>query len=142
MKTQQTADALSAKLRQHRLHIPGLAARQDSIVLGDVTVTTADHLALLLGAPAQQVQRNLDQWPEAQQLMRRLGAAFRTVTGGGFLDLYFHHDCVRCDSDAALTLGPIGPREAELLLSAIQTREATTQHPPTTRSTHARRSDD
>lgn len=105
--------------------------------LGDVTVTTADRLASLLGAPARDVERNLEEWPEARQVMRRLGAAFRAATGGGFLDLYFHHDCIRCDSDAALTLGPIKLPEAQRLLSSLsrtaspsaRTREATAHQP-------------
>ncbi|MEV0780912.1 hypothetical protein [Streptomyces sp. NPDC050428] len=99
----ETADGLRAALRAHGLDVPGLCVEQDKVGLGDITVTTADRLARLLGAPAQPVERNLEEWPEAPQVMRRLGAAFKTATGGGFLDLYFHHDCVRCDRDAART---------------------------------------
>ncbi|MFC8076158.1 hypothetical protein ACFUN8_11550 [Streptomyces sp. NPDC057307] len=129
----ETADALRAALREHGLDLPGLSVEQGKVSLGDVTATTADRLARLLGAPVQKVERNLAEWPEAQQVMRRLGAAFRTATGGGFLDLYFHHDCVRCDRDAALTLGPINQHDAQRLLSSLsrgaspsgQTREAT-----------------
>lgn len=93
---------------------------QDSISLGDITVTTADRLARLLGAPEQQVERNLEEWPEARQVMRRLGAAFNAVTGGGFLDLYFHPDCVRCDRDAVVTPGPINAPEARRLLDCLR----------------------
>ncbi|TXL90456.1 hypothetical protein [Streptomyces sp. IB2014 016-6] len=130
-------DALRTALRTHGLHVPGLSVEQGAVHLGDVTVTTADRLARLLGAPVQETRRNLDEWPEARLVMRRLGAAFKTVTGGGFLDLYFHHDCVRCDRDAAVTLSPISLREAQRLLSALsrtaslpsETREATAHQP-------------
>ncbi|WP_405798226.1 hypothetical protein [Streptomyces sp. NBC_01506] len=127
----QTAEALRTALREHGLDVPGLTVEQGKVALGDVTVTTADRLARLLGAPAQTVRRNLTEWPEAQQVMRRLGAAFKAVTDGGFLDLYFHHDCVRCDSDAALTLSPISLPEAQHVLSSLsgQTREATAHEP-------------
>ncbi|MFC8825326.1 hypothetical protein ACFT9I_08215 [Streptomyces sp. NPDC057137] len=118
----ETADALRAAMRGHDLDVPSLSVEQDRVDLGDITVTTADRLAHLLGAPAQGVERNLTEWPEAQQVMRRLGAAFKTATGGGFLDLYFHHDCIRCDSDAALTLGPISLPEAQRLLSSLSRR--------------------
>ena len=129
----ETADALRAAMREHDLDVPGLSVEQGRVSLGDVTVTTADRLAHLLGAPVQKVERNLAEWPEARQVMRRLGAAFKAATGGGFLDLYFHHDCVRCDRDAAVTLGPIKLTEAQQLVSSLlrratlpgQTREAT-----------------
>lgn len=134
----ETADALRAALREHDLNVPGLSVEQGRVDLGDVTVTTADRLAHLLGAPARRVERSLTEWPEAQQVMRRLGAAFKAATGGGFLDLYFHHDCIRCDSDSAITLSPISLPEAQLLLSSLsrtaslsaQKREATTHQPP------------
>ncbi|MFD4111829.1 hypothetical protein ACFWSJ_00025 [Streptomyces niveus] len=92
---------------------------QNRISLGDITVATADRLARLLGAPEPQVERNLEEWPEARQVMRRLGAAFRVVTGGGFLDLYFHPDCVRCDRDAVVAAGPINAPEARRLVSRL-----------------------
>ncbi|WP_329383403.1 hypothetical protein [Streptomyces sp. NBC_01716] len=133
----ETADALRTALRDHGLDLPGLSVEQDRIRLGDITVTTADRLARLLGAPVQPVVRNLEEWPEARQVMRRLGSAFRTVTEGSFLDLYFHHDCVRCDRDAAMALGPIQLPEAQRLLSHLsgmassprRTREATAHQP-------------
>ncbi|WP_405442406.1 hypothetical protein [Streptomyces niveus] len=112
----ETADALRETLRAHGLDVPDLSAEQDSISLGDITVATADRL---LGAPEPQVERNLEEWPETRQVMRRLGAAFRLATGGGFLDLYFHPDCVRCDRDAVVALGPIKLPDAQRLLSAL-----------------------
>lgn len=118
-RLRETADALRTVLRDHGVDLTGLSVEQDRISLGDIGVTTADRLARLLGAPVQPVVRNLEEWPEARQVMRRLGAAFRAATGGGFLDLYFHHDCVRCDSDAALTLGPITPAQAQRLTSRL-----------------------
>ncbi|WP_329033538.1 hypothetical protein OIE71_13875 [Streptomyces sp. NBC_01725] len=133
----ETTDALRTALRDHGLDVPGLSAGQDEVDLGDVTVTTADRLAHLLGAPVREVERNSDEWAEARQVMRRLGAAFKAVTDGGFLDLYFHHDCIRCDRDSAVTLSPISLREAQRLLSSLsrkaslsaQTREATAHQP-------------
>ncbi|MFE4493026.1 hypothetical protein ACFRKD_11270 [Streptomyces niveus] len=115
----ETADALRDTLRAHGLDLPDLSVEHDSISLGDITVATADRLARLLGAPDSQVERNLEGWPEARQVMRRLGAAFRAATGGGFLDLYFHPDCVRCDRDAAVTLAPIKLTEARRLVSRL-----------------------
>ncbi|MFE9296516.1 hypothetical protein [Streptomyces niveus] len=115
----ETADALRDTLRAHGLDVPGLSVEHDSISLGDITAATADRLARLLGAPEPQVERNLEEWPETRQVMRRLGAAFRVATGGGFLDLYFHPDCVRCDRDAVVALGPIKLPDAQRLLSAL-----------------------
>ncbi|MFI6081547.1 hypothetical protein ACIBBB_11335 [Streptomyces sp. NPDC051217] len=119
---QETTDTLRAAFRQHDLAVPGLSVVRGKVELGEVTVPTADRLACLLGAPAQTVERNLEEWPEVRQVMRRLGAAFAAVTGGGFLDLYFHHDCVRCDSDAALALSPIDAQAARGLLAALRSR--------------------
>ncbi|WP_405613909.1 hypothetical protein [Streptomyces sp. NBC_01508] len=140
----QTADALRTALRERGLDVPGLTVEQGRIALGDITVTTADRLARLLGAPVRRVERHLEEWPEARQVMRRLGAAFAAATGGGFLDLYFHHDCVRCDSDAALTLSPISLPEAQHLLSSLRPNARGYGAPTarTMRSIHARRSDD
>ncbi|MEV8352414.1 hypothetical protein ACFVTT_04455 [Streptomyces niveus] len=115
----ETADALRTTLRAHGLDVPGLSVEQDRISLGDITVTTADRLARLLGAPEPQVERNLEEWPEARQVMRRLGAAFRAATGGGFLDLYFHPDCVRCDRDAVVAAGSVNAPEARRLVSRL-----------------------
>lgn len=117
---QETTDALRAAFRQHYLAVPGLSVVGGTVELGEVTVATADRLACLLGAPAMRVERNLEEWPEVRQVMRRLGAAFTAVTGGSFLDLYFHHDCIRCDSDAALTLSPIDAQAARGLLAALR----------------------
>ncbi|MFD6989175.1 SAP domain-containing protein [Streptomyces sp. NPDC059943] len=50
----ETTDELRTALRAHGLDVPGLRAEQGSIDLGDVTVTTADRLAHLLGAPVQE----------------------------------------------------------------------------------------
>lgn len=125
MNPATTTDALRTALRTHGLDVPGLSGEQDSISFGDITVTTADRLARLLGAPEQHVERNLEEWPEARQVMRRLGAAFNAVTGGGFLDLYFHPDCVRCDRDAVVTPGPIKAPEARRLLAFLRTVEGT-----------------
>ncbi|MFD4700948.1 hypothetical protein [Streptomyces niveus] len=119
---QEITEALRAAFRQHGLDVPGLSVALDKVELGEVTVPTADRLARLLGAPAQTTERNLEEWPEVRQVMRRLGAAFAAVTGGGFLDLYFHHDCVRCDSDAALALSPIDAQAARGLLAALRSR--------------------
>ncbi|WP_329079684.1 hypothetical protein [Streptomyces niveus] len=119
---QETTDALRAASRQHGLDVPGLSAVGGKVELGEVTVATADRLARLLDAPVQTAERNLEEWPEVRQVMRRLGAAFTAVTGGGFLDLYFHHDCVRCDSDAALALSPIDAQAARGLLAALRSR--------------------
>ncbi|MFC9750360.1 hypothetical protein [Streptomyces niveus] len=115
----ETADALRDTLRAHGLDVPGLSVEQDRISLGDITVTTADRLARLLGAPETQVERHLEEWPEARQVMRRLGAAFRAATGGGFLDLYFHPDCVRCDRDAVVAAGSVNAPEARRLVSRL-----------------------
>ncbi|WP_405618835.1 hypothetical protein OG292_30155 [Streptomyces sp. NBC_01511] len=119
---QETTEALRAAFRQHGLDVPSLSVALDKVELGEVTVPTADRLARLLAAPAQTTERNLEEWSEVRQVMRRLGAAFAAVTGGGFLDLYFHHDCVRCDSDASLALSPIDAQAARGLLAALRSR--------------------
>lgn len=115
----ETTDALLAAFRHHGLDVPGLSVVGGTVELGEITVATADRLARLLGAPAQRAERNLEEWPEVRQVMRHLGAAFTEVTGG-FLDLYFHHDCLRCDSDAALALSPIDAQAARGLLAALR----------------------
>ncbi|WP_405616699.1 hypothetical protein OG292_24160 [Streptomyces sp. NBC_01511] len=46
----ETADALRAASRERGLDVPGLSVVQGKVDLGDVTLTTADRLARLLGA--------------------------------------------------------------------------------------------
>ncbi|MEV8413926.1 hypothetical protein AB0P45_09970 [Streptomyces niveus] len=68
----------------------------DRISLGDTKVLTADRLARFLGASGSAAGAE----PEGMARGTAGRAAFGTVTGGGFLDLYFHHDCVRSDRAA------------------------------------------
>lgn len=116
------ADALRTALSARRLEVPELTVAQRKIHLGDVSVSTADRLACLLGAPPQVVERDLEEWPEVQRVMSRLGAAFGAATDGGFLDLYFHPDCVRCDRYAVLSLGSIDLPTALRLVTTLRAK--------------------
>lgn len=116
-----TAEALRIALRAHKLDMPDPYVHQAKIHFGDISLATADHLACILGAPPQQDSHlDLTEWPEAQQVVDRLGAAFKAATGGAFLDLYFHPDCLRCNADAAMTLGDMDVRTARRFLTALQ----------------------
>ncbi|MFJ5029521.1 hypothetical protein ACIQB5_15660 [Streptomyces sp. NPDC088560] len=117
----RTVDSLRAVFEARGLAVPGLAVWDGRIDLGDVSIETADRLACLLGAPPQPGSRmELSEWSEAHEVVDRLGDAFKTATRGGFLDLLFHPDCLRCDALAAVRLGSIPVKSARRLATAIE----------------------
>ncbi|MEV7085914.1 hypothetical protein AB0O07_08470 [Streptomyces sp. NPDC093085] len=119
-RTYRIVEALRTLLGGHGLEAPGICVDRGKIRLGDVSVPTADRLACLLGAPPQDIRVDLTEWPEAQQVIDRLGSAFKTATGGGFLDPLFHPDCLRCDEIAAVELGSIDVRTARRLVAVLR----------------------
>ncbi|MEU4931052.1 hypothetical protein AB0G54_31885 [Streptomyces yokosukanensis] len=117
----RTVDDLQVVCQAHGLAIPDLSVQEGKIDLGDVSVDAADRLACLLGAPPQPESRlDLNEWSEARKVMDRLSCAFKAATRGGFIDLYFHPDCLRCDTDAAISLGSIPVKTARRLVNALQ----------------------
>ncbi|MET9553618.1 hypothetical protein [Streptomyces sp. NPDC006645] len=116
----KTVDALRAVFDSHGLDVPDLDLDQGQVQLGDVSVSTADALARFLGAPPQDIKVGDGEWPEAQQTADRLRAAFKTVTGGGFLDPTVHPDCLRCGALVGLSLDAIDLRSARRLLVALR----------------------
>lgn len=116
----QTANALQAAFLAHELDIPDPIIYHGKIILGNISVPAADRLACLLGAPSQQEVVDLTEWPEAQQVVDRLGDAFVEATRGGFIDPKLHPECLRCQEDAAIQLGTIDVRTARRLASALE----------------------
>ncbi|NEA53564.1 hypothetical protein G3I60_05185 [Streptomyces sp. SID13666] len=116
----QTANALQAAFIAHELEVPAPIIYHGKIILGNISVPDTDRLACLLGAPSQEEVVDLTQWPEAQQVVDRLGDAFKKATRGGFLDPKFHPECLRCQEDAAIQLGTIDARTARRLASALE----------------------
>ena len=119
--TYRIASDLQAALRAHGLEdFPVPHVRNAKIHLGDVSVATADRLALALGAPPQPDLPEVPDWPDAQQVFDRLDAAFKKATRGGFMDMHLHPYCQRCDRDPAVTLGELKAGTARRLVSALQ----------------------
>lgn len=120
-RTYRIASDLEAALRAHGLEdFPAPRVRNAEIQLGDVSVATADRLALILGAPPQPDLPEIPDWPDAQQVYDRLDSAFKKATRGGFMDMHLHPYCQRCDQDPAITLGELKPGTARRLVSALQ----------------------
>ncbi|WDN52475.1 hypothetical protein [Streptomyces clavuligerus] len=118
----ETRDRMRRALAAHGLDAPDLGLADGEIVLGNLTVAAADRLAQLLGAPPRppRPDRDLDDWPEAQKTVARLQGAFREATGGGFLDLLFLSDCLRCGGEPVVSTGPIPLKSARRLVSALE----------------------
>ncbi|GAV44745.1 hypothetical protein [Streptomyces acidiscabies] len=91
------------------------------IDLGDVSVETAEQLAVLLGAPPRpDSSAPVVDWVVGQEAADRPASAFAEVTGGGLLDAYFHPDCLRCDEGSAVSLKSVSVEHAQLLGEALQ----------------------
>ncbi|MFF2025233.1 hypothetical protein ACFVW2_25925 [Streptomyces sp. NPDC058171] len=119
-RTYETRDRLRRALTAHGLDAPDLGLEDGEIVLGNLPVAAAERLAQLLGAPPRPVTTALDDWPEAQEVLTRLQKAFRDATGGGFLDLLFLSDCLRCGGEPVISTGPISVKTARRLVSALE----------------------
>ncbi|MFJ2247486.1 hypothetical protein ACIQ9I_03000 [Streptomyces sp. NPDC094461] len=117
----KVASDLHAALRAHDLEgFPEPQVYEGEIRLGEVSVSTADRLALILGAPPQPELVEDPDWPEAQQVYERLDTAFKKATSGGFMDMYLHPYCQRCNGDPAIALGHLTVPTARRFLTALQ----------------------
>ncbi|MFF3554601.1 hypothetical protein ACFYXL_14470 [Streptomyces tsukubensis] len=114
-----TRDRLRRVLTAHGLVAPDLRLEDGEIALGNLTVPAAERLAQLLGAPPRPVTI-LDDWTEAQEVLARLQRAFRDATGGGFLDLLFLSDCLRCGGEPVISTAPITVKTARRLVSVLE----------------------
>ncbi|MFF4699937.1 hypothetical protein [Streptomyces chattanoogensis] len=52
--------------------------------------------------------------------MDRLDAAFKKATSHGFMDMYLHPYCQRCEGEPAITLGALKVRTARQFVTALQ----------------------
>lgn len=119
-RSYQTALDLRAAAQAHGLHdFPSPFVQHAKIRLGDVSVTTADRLACLLGAPPQPEKKDITEALEAEHVVDRLAAAFGKATRGGFMDLTYHPYCQRCGGDPAITLGALEVETARRLVKAL-----------------------
>ncbi|MCB5911058.1 hypothetical protein [Streptomyces pinistramenti] len=119
--TYKVAAQLREAARAHGLDdFPNPSVHNARIHLGDLSIPTADRLACALGAPPQPVLEEIPDWPEGQQLLDRLHSAFKKATGGGFMDMYFHPYCQRCDEDPVVSLGDLTVRTARRFVTALR----------------------
>ncbi|WP_172387336.1 hypothetical protein [Streptomyces sp. MNP-20] len=116
----RVSERLRAAICAHELDMPEPYVHRGQIVLGEIPLTTADHLVALLGGPQPDPDVELAYWPEAQLLIKRLCQAFKQATRGGFLDPQFYPDCLRCHSDAVLACGSIPVVTARRLARALE----------------------
>ncbi|GGN51571.1 hypothetical protein GCM10012285_41810 [Streptomyces kronopolitis] len=91
----------------------------DSIVLGDISIHTAERLACILGAEPGTELAEVPDWPEANAVCDRLAAAFKAATDGAFMDMILHSYCRRCDEDPAIELGSIKADVARRFVKAL-----------------------
>ncbi|MGW1279602.1 hypothetical protein ACWD4V_21990 [Streptomyces tsukubensis] len=115
----ETRDRLRRVLAAHELVAPDLGLADGEVVLGNLAIPAAERLAQLLGAPPRP-DTDSDDWPEAQEVVVRLQKAFRIATGGGFLDLLFLSECLRCGGQPMISTGPIPVKTARRLVSVLE----------------------
>ncbi|MEU2558452.1 hypothetical protein ABZ626_03755 [Streptomyces longispororuber] len=116
----RASERLRVVFRARGLDVAEPYVHHGRIVLGEISLTTADHLTRLLGGPLPDPDVDLSYWPEAQLLVARLCKAFKRATNGGFLDPQFHPDCLRCDAEAVITMGSIPVVTARRLARALE----------------------
>ncbi|MEV0438422.1 hypothetical protein AB0I84_13910 [Streptomyces spectabilis] len=117
----QISERLRRALLAHALDMPEPYVYRGRIMLGEISLSTADRLTGLLGGPQPDPDVELDYWPEAQLLLKRLSTAFKQSTGG-FLDPDFHPDCLHCNAEALIDLDSIPVMTARRLARALERR--------------------
>ncbi|UYB39262.1 hypothetical protein SLV14_001738 [Streptomyces sp. Je 1-4] len=121
----KTADRLRRTFLAHDLDMADPTVSDDQIGLGELSVPVAERLAVLLGTPQQDLNASYDENdPDGSVYHHKVGDrlcdAFRAVTGEKLIDFYVHHDCIRCDGEAAITLGRVNVKGARRLLRALR----------------------
>lgn len=118
-RAHRAADSLLTATRKHHLEdFPDPTVRDGRIVLGEISVTTADRLANILGAPPQPDPGDIEDWPEAQLVVDRLDSQIHRVTGE-FLHMDYLAWCQRCGEPPAISLGDLSVKGARRLASAL-----------------------
>ncbi len=114
------ADRLRAAFDHHGMTISAIRLVRRRLVLGKLLVSDADHLAVLLGAPAlyDVDDTDFDHWPTAQNVITRLNAAVKKTTGYD-LDTDFRPECHTCCTEATVRLGDIDIETGDTLTALL-----------------------
>ncbi|QKV90416.1 hypothetical protein HUT19_40930 [Streptomyces sp. NA02950] len=125
-ETFKVARRLRRGFLAHDLDVPDLKVDSGRIMLGEVSVPTAARLAILLGAPRDEVEAGADarecaaRWAHQVRVRDLLSDAYKAVTGCLLVDLYAHPDCIRCNQEPAIQLGTIDIDPAQRLLATLR----------------------
>ncbi|MGW8552833.1 hypothetical protein [Streptomyces tubercidicus] len=117
------AEELRCALLAHDLdRFPEPQVCGTKIVLGQVSIRTADRLACILGAPPgpELDEYESPDWPESNAVFDKLNAALKATDVGVFVDMWLHSYCRRCEGDSAIELGSIKVDTARRFLKALQ----------------------
>ncbi|WP_405803385.1 hypothetical protein [Streptomyces sp. NBC_01187] len=125
-ETYQARDNLAVCFSAHGLDIDEPVVTEGMVNLGDLSITAAAQLAVLLGAPPEKAVAECDevgavsQWIHGDEISDLLCNALRNSTGAKLVDHIFHPDCTRCSEEATITLGRIDVQAAQRLAKALQ----------------------
>ncbi|MFI5756239.1 hypothetical protein [Streptomyces sp. NPDC051569] len=109
-RTHRVADALRDTFEGLGLDVPDVHVENDKVLLGSLSLSTADQLATLLGAHGE---RGLA--TDAEHVTGRLCAAFKTETGG-----VLRTEAVQSGGKTALLMKAIDVNTARHLLMSLQ----------------------
>ncbi|MBL1099502.1 hypothetical protein [Streptomyces coffeae] len=110
----------------HDLDLPDLKVDGGRIMLGEVSVPTAAQLAILLGAPREEVEAGADatecaaRWAHQVRVRDLLSDSYEAIAECILADVYAHPDCIRCNHEPSIELGSIDVEAARRLLAALR----------------------
>ncbi|AWN24819.1 hypothetical protein [Streptomyces sp. NEAU-S7GS2] len=124
--TFKLAEGLRKVFLSHGLDVPDVEVDEGRIALGEVSVPTAARLAILLGAPRDQIEVDTDasecaaRWAHQVRVRDLLSDAYKNTTGNVLFDVYAHPDCIRCNHEPSILLGKVDIDSARQLLATLR----------------------